>query len=48
MVDPSGSDLRPESDIYTLLAIVATVFLAVGTVALCVRSQVLFGSWLPF
>ena len=48
MADPTGSDLRPESDIYTILAIIATIFLATGTVVMCIRAQTLLGNWLPF
>ena len=48
MADPSQSDLRPESDIYTMLLIVATIFLVIGTVFVSVRAQDLFGNWMPF
>jgi hypothetical protein len=47
MADTQG-DLRPDSDIYTILVIVATVFLVTGTVLISARSQDLFGTWLPF
>ncbi len=43
---PSGA--RPESDIFTVLIIVATVFVAAATVYTSVRANELFGSWLPF
>ena len=42
---PSGS---PESDVYTVLVILATVLVAGATVFLGMRSQALFGSWNPF
>jgi hypothetical protein len=39
---------QPESNVYTVLLILATVFVAGATVFLAVRSQQLFGSWYPF
>ena len=48
MSEVGPSTRRPESDIYTVLLIVATLFLAVGTIILAARSQQLFGSWVPF
>ncbi len=42
------SAMRPESDIYTVLAVLATVIVLAGTVFLFVRSQQLFGTWNPF
>jgi len=48
MADPSGQGVQPESDVYTVLVMVATVFLAVGTVYVAVRSADIFGNWLPF
>ena len=38
---------RPESDIYTVLLILASIFLLVGTVVIAVRAQHVFGTWLP-
>jgi len=37
----------PSTNVYTALLIIATVFVAVGTVFVMVRSQELFGSVLP-
>ncbi len=47
---PNGgpSEVKPESDIYTVMVIVATVFLAAATLFVAVRSQTLLGSWIPF
>ncbi len=42
---PAGS---PDNNIYTVLLIVASVFVVSATVYLAVRSQQLFGSWNPF
>jgi len=39
---------QPESNVYTVLLIVATVIVAGATLFLVVRSQQLFGSWNPF
>lgn len=36
------------NNIYTVLVILATFFVAASTVFLAVRSQQLFGSWNPF
>lgn len=38
----------PESDVYTVLAILATVLVAGATVYLAIRSQEHFGTWNPF
>jgi len=43
---PAGT--APESDIFTVLIIIATVFVAVATIYTCVRANELYGSWLPF
>jgi hypothetical protein len=48
MAEETRTDIKPESDIYTILAIVATIFLAAGTIFGAVRMDVLFGTWLPF
>jgi len=37
-----------ESDIFTVLIAVATVFVLVGTIYTSVRADALFGTWLPF
>ena len=42
-----GSNARPESDIYTVLLAIATVFLLFGTVFVSIRNQQLFGTWVP-
>lgn len=39
---------NPEHNIYTMLLIIATVYVGAGTVFLAVKSQELFGSWNPF
>lgn len=43
---PAG--VRPDSDIYTVLLIIATILVAAATIFLVVRSQQLFDSWNPF
>jgi hypothetical protein len=43
-----GPRVSPESDIYTVLVIIATILVAASTIFLCVRSEQLFGSWNPF
>lgn len=42
---PAG---RPQEDIFSVLLIVAVVFVAGATIFLTVRSQQLFGHWNPF
>ena len=42
------SEVQPDSDIYTVLTAIGALLLVVGTVYVSVRSQMLFGSWLPF
>lgn len=39
---------RPESNVYTVLLLIATLLVAGATVFLAVKSQQLFGSWNPF
>jgi len=39
---------QPESDTYTVLIAVATVFVLVATIYTSVRASDLYGSWLPF
>ena len=48
MAEPGASEIQPESDIYTVLVIVASVFLLAGTLFVGVRAQSLFDNWLPF
>ena len=48
MADEARNEPTPESDIYTILLIVATIFLAVGTVFGALRAQTFFGAWIPF
>ncbi len=48
MADTGGSGAQPESDIFTVLVIIAAVFLLAGTIYVSVRAQALFGAWLPF
>jgi hypothetical protein len=43
---PAGA--KPDHDVYTILVMVATVFVAAATVYLVLRSQQLFGTWNPF
>ncbi len=43
-----GPISNPDHDIYTVLAMLATLIVAAATVFLAVRSQQLFGSWNPF
>lgn len=43
-----GPHFQPESDIYTILTVIATIIVAAATVFLCVRSNQLFGLWHPF
>ena len=48
MADPGGPGVKPDSDVYTVLVMVATVFLIVGTVFVSVRANDVFGNWMPF
>ncbi len=43
-----GPPSSPTNDVYTVLIIVATAFVILGTVIIAVRSNVLLDSWLPF
>jgi hypothetical protein len=43
-----GPSTRPDSDVYSVLLIIATLFVAAATVFLFVRSTQLFGSANPF
>jgi hypothetical protein len=43
---PAGS--QPEHNVYTVLLILATAFVAAATVYLAISSQQLFGSFNPF
>ena len=40
--------INPDSDIYTVLLIVATIIVISGTVFTVMRAQALFGLWNPF
>jgi hypothetical protein len=42
---PAG---HPENDVYTVLVMLATLFVAAATIYLAIKSQQLFGSWNPF
>lgn len=42
------SNLKPESDVYTVLIVVGTLFLIAATVFTAMRTQQLFGNWIPF
>ncbi|MGB9625622.1 MAG: hypothetical protein ACPMAQ_12270 [Phycisphaerae bacterium] len=46
-VPTTAQAVRPGADLYSVLLIVATVLLALGTIFVAVRSQQLFGSLLP-
>ncbi len=48
MADSGPSDLRPDSNVYTVLVIVASIFLIAATVFTSVRAQALYGNWMPF
>ncbi|HNO78064.1 MAG TPA: hypothetical protein PKN33_08380 [Phycisphaerae bacterium] len=48
MADTGPSDLRPNSNVYTVLVIVATIFLLAATVFTSMRAQALYGNWMPF
>jgi len=39
---------RPDSNVYTILVILAAAMLLGSTIYLGMRSQVLFGTWNPF
>jgi len=43
-----GPRIQPQSDIYTVLVVIATIIVTAATVFLCVRSNQLFGFWHPF
>jgi hypothetical protein len=43
-----GPTQSPGSDIYTVLLGIATTFVLLATVFVSIRSQQLFGHWLPF
>lgn len=48
MADSGPSDMRPESNVYTVLVIIASIFLLMATVFTSVRADALFGNWMPF
>ncbi len=39
---------KPESDIFTVLLAIATLLVLLATVFISIRSQQLFGTWMPF
>jgi hypothetical protein len=43
----SPQQAKPASDVYTVLVIIATAFVLMGTAFLIYRSLDLFGTWLP-
>ncbi len=43
-----GPGSTPQSDTYTVLLAIATLFVLIATVFVSVRNQQLFGTWLPF
>ncbi|MCP4592177.1 MAG: hypothetical protein GY842_15700 [bacterium] len=47
MSEGGPTPAQPDSDVYTILLIIAGAFLAVATAFLLMRSQQLFGYWLP-
>ena len=47
MREGGPSPTSPQSDVYTILVIIATLFLAVATVFVSVQAQHLYGQWLP-
>ena len=48
MSEPGPPSAGSEMDVYTILMAVAAMFLLVATVIMSIRSQQLFGGWLPF
>ncbi len=51
MADTASSPtikVSPPITVYTVLLIVATLFMIIGTVVLAWKSSELFGTWLPF
>ncbi len=46
-MEPRGTPTKPDSDVYTALIVIATLFLMTATIFMWVRSQELYGSWLP-
>jgi len=48
MANGPNTNPNPESDIYTAWLVISTVLVAVVTVFVAVKSQHLFGTWLPF
>ncbi|MFH0981510.1 MAG: hypothetical protein V2A79_08225 [Planctomycetota bacterium] len=47
MSEGGPTPTSPQSDVYTILVIIATLFLVVATVFISVQAQQLFGRWLP-
>ncbi len=48
MNGPETSSSDSENDLFAILMAVGAMFLLVATIVMLVRSQQLFGSWLPF
>jgi len=48
MSEGGPTPTSPESDVYTMMLIIATLFLAVAMVFVSFRAQSFLGSWLPF
>ncbi len=38
---------QPQSDLYTVLLGVATVFVLIATIVMSIRAQQFFGQWIP-
>lgn len=47
MSEGGPTPTSPPNDVYTILVIIATLFLAVATVFVSVQAQQLYGRWLP-
>lgn len=47
MSELGPSSAQPGNDIYTILLAIANIFVVVATVFMSVRSQQIFGRWLP-
>jgi hypothetical protein len=47
MSEGGPAPTSPQSDVYTVLLIIATFFLAVATVFVSIQAQQSFGRWLP-
>ncbi|MCK4659635.1 MAG: hypothetical protein KAV82_08965 [Phycisphaerae bacterium] len=47
MSESGPEPTSPQSDVYTVLLVVATLFLAAATVFIAIQAQQFFGRWLP-